>query len=228
MKILAIETSTEWCSVALADGARSLCRREHAGQTHSARVLPMVDALLAEAGLRLADLNALAFGAGPGSFTGLRIACAVTQGLALGAGLPVIGVSTLESVAEQTGCERVLALLDARMAEVYWAAYVRVSGRWQTVCPPVLSMPDAVAVPGSGWQAAGSGWDVLGSAHQARLAGQLCGHSPGLVPDAAAMLPLARAAWLRGEARDAAEAAPVYLRDKVALTRDERAAHRSG
>lgn len=225
MKLLVLDTSTEWCSAALwLDGAVR-ARRELAGQRHSSLILPMIDGLLAENGLRLADLDGIGYGAGPGSFTGLRIACAVTQGLAFGAGLPVAGVSTLESLAGQAGRQRVLTLLDARMAEVYWAAYERTDAGWRTSVEPRLALPESVYVPdGDGWIGAGNGFAVLDDALRAPIAARLGRIEADLMPDAAAMAPLAAQAFTRGEGRDAAEAAPIYLRDKVALTVDERRA----
>ena len=225
MKLLVLDTSTEWCSAALwLDGAL-LARRELAEQRHSSLILPMVDSLLKEAGIALRALDGIGYGAGPGSFTGLRIACAVTQGLALGADLPVVGVSTLESLAAQTGADRVLTLLDARMAEVYWAAYERDGEDWRTVIEPRLALPDSVFVPdGDGWIGAGNGFAVLDANVRPGILAKLKRVDETLMPDAAAMAPLAVRTFARGEAGDAALAAPIYLRDKVALTVDERRA----
>src|SRR5437763_856107 len=154
--ILAIETSSELASCALlnTNGAQpgapaAVLARESSGvRTHSQAVLPMVQELLREAGVRLADCDAVAFGAGPGSFTGVRTACGVAQGLAFGAGLPVLPLVTLEAMAEacrvRTGASEVVAVLDARMGEVYWAQY-RWDGGWEVVSEPVLCAPDAVA-----------------------------------------------------------------------------------
>ncbi len=228
MKLLVLDTATEWCSAALwLDGAVR-ARRELAGQRHSSLILPMVDALLQEAGVSLRALDGIGYGAGPGSFTGLRIACAVTQGLALGADLPVAGVSTLESLAAQSGGDRVLTLLDARMAEVYWAAYEREGEDWRAVIEPRLALPDSVFVPdGAGWVGAGNGYAVLDAAQRAAIADTLVRLDETLMPDAAAMAPLAARAFARGQGMDAALAAPLYLRDKVALTVDERRARQS-
>lgn len=228
MKLLVLDTATEWCSAALwLDGAVR-ARRELAGQRHSSLILPMVDALLQEAGVSLRALDGIGYGAGPGSFTGLRIACAVTQGLALGADLPVAGVSTLESLAAQSGGDRVLTLLDARMAEVYWAAYEREGEDWRAVIEPRLALPDSVFVPdGAGWVGAGNGYAVLDAAQRAAVADTLVRLDETLMPDAAAMAPLAARAFARGQGMDAALAAPLYLRDKVALTVDERRARQS-
>ena len=225
MKLLVLDTSTEFCSAALwLDGAVR-AERTRAGQQHSSLLLPMVDRLLRESDMSLRMLDGVAFGAGPGSFTGLRIACAVTQGLALGVDLPVVGISTLEALAQQASGDRVMTLLDARMSEVYWAAYERDEAGWRAVFAPRLALPETVEVPaGEAWSGAGNGFRVLSDAHRDALAARLTAIDDTLVPDAAAMAPLAAAAFARGEATDAAEAAPVYLRDKVALTVEERRA----
>jgi tRNA threonylcarbamoyladenosine biosynthesis protein TsaB len=228
MKLLVLDTSTEFCSAALWLDGQIHARRVLAGQRHSSLLLPMVDELLRESAISLRQLDGIAYGAGPGSFTGLRIACAVTQGLAFGADLPVVGVSTLESIAVQTGADRVLTVLDARMAEVYWAAYQRESAGWRCVTEPALALPESVAVPdGNDWVGAGNGFVALGEVLRPRLAAQLARIDDTIMPDAAAMAPLAAAAFARGEGMDAALAAPIYLRDKVALTVDERRARKS-
>ncbi|MHB1076279.1 tRNA (adenosine(37)-N6)-threonylcarbamoyltransferase complex dimerization subunit type 1 TsaB [Thiobacillus sp.] len=228
MKLLVLDTSTEWCSAALWLDGHIQARRILAEQRHSSLLLPMVDDLLRESAVTLRQLDGIAYGAGPGSFTGLRIACAVTQGLALGADLPVVGVSTLESIAEQTGAGQVLTVLDARMAEVYWAAYRREGVGWHTVSEPQLALPESVAVPeGGDWVGAGNGFVALGNVLRPRLAARLARIDDTLMPDAAAMAPFAARAFEGGEGQDAALAAPIYLRDKVALTVDERRARRS-
>lgn len=216
MKLLAIDTSTEYCSAALWLNGDVRAERVQAGQAHSALLLPMVDALLAQAGIHLRELDGIAFGAGPGSFTGLRIACAVTQGLAMGADLPVLGVSTLASIAQQTRAARVLTVLDARMSEVYWAAYERMAEGWEGLTEPMLSKPESIALPDDrSWIGAGNGLHLLSSM-------QFSERYPEIMPDAAAIAVLAAPAFARGEGIDAALAAPIYLRDKVALTADER------
>src|SRR5512139_1027700 len=234
MKLLVLDTSTEWCSAALWLDGPIQARRVLAEQRHSSLLLPMVDELLREAGVTLRQLDGIGYGAGPGSFTGLRIACAVTQGLAFGADLPVVGVSTLQSIAEQTGADHVLTVLDARMAEVYWAAYERGGDYpeghkgWRAVSAPQLALPESVVVPaGGGWVGAGNGFAVLGESLRPRLAAQLARIDDTLMPDAAAMAPLAARAFALGEGTDAALAAPIYLRDKVALTVDERRGKKS-
>ncbi|MFP5407883.1 MAG: tRNA (adenosine(37)-N6)-threonylcarbamoyltransferase complex dimerization subunit type 1 TsaB [Gammaproteobacteria bacterium] len=228
MKVLVLDTSTEWCSAALWLDGRIQARRVLAEQRHSSLLLPMVDDLLRESGLGLRQLDGIGYGAGPGSFTGLRIACAVTQGLAFGADLPVVGVSTLQSIAEQAGAERVLTVLDARMAEVYWAAYARDGTGWRAVIEPQLALPESVVIPpGDAWVGAGNGFAALGAVLRPRLEAGLVRIDATLMPDAAAMAPLAAGAFERGEGMDAALAAPIYLRDKVALTVDERRARQS-
>jgi tRNA threonylcarbamoyladenosine biosynthesis protein TsaB len=225
MKLLVIDTSTEYCSAALWLDGQIRAHRVLAEQRHSSLLLPMVDALLRESDISLRQLDGIGYGAGPGSFTGLRIACAVTQGLAFGADLPVVGVSTLESIAEQAGADQVLTVLDARMAEVYWAAYQREDAGWRIVSEPQLALPESVAVPdGADWVGAGNGFVVLGEVLRPRLAARLARIDERIMPDAAAMAPLAARAFERGEGVDAALAAPIYLRDKVALTVDERRA----
>lgn len=225
MKVLVLDTSTEWCSAALWLDGRIQARRVLAEQRHSSLLLPMVDDLLRESDLSLRQLDGIGYGAGPGSFTGLRIACAVTQGLAFAADLPVVGVSTLQSIAEQAGADRILTVLDARMAEVYWAAYERDGAGWRTVAAPQLALPESVMIPpGGDWVGAGNGFAALGAVLRPRLEAGLVRIDDTLMPDAAAMAPLAARAFERGEGLDAALAAPIYLRDKVALTVDERRA----
>ena len=134
MRVLALETSTEYCSVALWQDGVVIEHIELVGQKHSERLMEMLDAVLKEAGFGIKDMNGIAFGMGPGSFTGVRIACGVTQGLAFGANLPVVGVCTLEALAVATGKSRVIAALDARMGEIYHAAYRKQDGSWRSRC----------------------------------------------------------------------------------------------
>lgn len=164
MKILAIETSTEYCSVALwQDGALSE-RCELVGQKHSEVLLAMLDALLKEADVTLNQLDGIAFGKGPGSFTGVRIACGVAQGLALGTNLQVVGVCTLEALAQAAGHDKVIAALDARMGEIYFAAYEKRHEDWQTVIEPCLCKAEnAPVIEGENWVGAGSGFALASS-----------------------------------------------------------------
>lgn len=223
MKLLALDTSTENCSLALWLDGDVISRQELAGQRHSDLILPMLEALLCDAGLALGALDGIAFGAGPGSFTGLRIGCGVAQGLALGADLPVLGVSTLLALAAAAPGERVIACLDARIGEIYHAAYERRDGLWATVCEPSLGFAqDAPAVSGSGWVGAGSGFSAYGEALQARYAGQLVSSNGGVYPQAQEMARLAAPLFGQGLGQDAALAAPLYIRNKVALKTSER------
>ncbi|MFY9260406.1 MAG: tRNA (adenosine(37)-N6)-threonylcarbamoyltransferase complex dimerization subunit type 1 TsaB [Gallionella sp.] len=225
MRILALETSTEFCSVALwQDGdVREKC--DLVGQKHSELLLNQLDALLCEAGVRVAELDGIAFGKGPGSFTGVRIACGVTQGLALGADLSVVGVCTLLALAQATGKSRVMAALDARMGEIYHAAYALQDGAWTEISAPCLCKAEtAPPVDGVGWLGAGSGFAAYADALAARYAGQLDGVDAQAVPQAAAIAVLGAAEFLAGRGVDAALAQPLYLRDKVALKTAERVA----
>ena len=225
MRILAIETSTEYCSAALWLDGELAERFALAGQKHSQMLLPMVDELLQEKNMKLAQLDGIAFGAGPGSFTGVRIACGVTQGLALGANLPVIGISTLLALAQDTGHSKVIAALDARMAEVYHAAYELRDGEWHAIIEPGLCLPqNAPPVTGSGWHGVGSGFLAHGDALRARYADNLTGVDEKAVPHARAIAQLAAPLFAAGKGQDAALATPLYLRDKVALTTREREA----
>ncbi len=224
MRILAVETSTEYCSVALwQDGAVSE-RCELVGQKHSEVLLAMLDALLKETGATIKQLDAIAFGKGPGSFTGVRIACGVAQGLALGANLDVVGVCTLEALAQASGHDKVVAAIDARMGELYLAAYERHDDAWRAVIEPCLcKAEEAPLVTGEGWFGAGSGFAVSGASLQARYGGQLSGVDAQAVPQAGAVVRLAVVEFAKGNAVDAALALPLYLRDKVALKTSERA-----
>ena len=228
MQILALDASTDSCAVALGDGAHWAERAENAGQRHSELLLPMVRALLAEARLDLATLGGIAFGAGPGSFTGLRIACGVAQGLALGANLPVVGVTTLEAMAEtarqKSGRTRVIAALDARMREVYVAAYEHDGLRWRVVLEPAVATPgEAPLPPGDSWTGVGNGFAAYPALRE-RFRGALAGCDEGILPTAVAIGSLALPRFAAGEGVPAREAAPLYVRHRVALTTAERAA----
>jgi len=223
MNLLAIETSTAFCSVALARGEALFARHFEAGQRHAELALDAVDELLGEAGLHLAALSGIAYGEGPGSFTGLRIACGLVQGMALSRSLPVVGVCTLAALAEECGAERVIACLDARMGEVYHAAYCRSGGGLNEVSAPGVYPPEAVPeVDGGGWIGCGSGFSAFGETLSKRYGRDLAGVRPQVSPTASAVLRLARTRFQRGQGRDAASAVPIYLRDKVALKTNER------
>lgn len=218
MRFCAFETATDWCSVALwLDGEiRSLERRAPNG--HAELALPMLERLLAGAGCNAGDVQAVAFGAGPGAFTGLRIACGLAQGIAFARGLPVVGISSLEAMAEESGAGRVVACLDARMGEVYHAALEKDGDRWREVTPARCSRPAAFTVPaGEGWIGCGNGFEAYGPMGMARVL-------PGVHPTAEAVARLAAPRLAAGEGVDAALAAPNYVRDKVAFTQAELAA----
>jgi len=226
LNLLAIETSTELCSVALLRGEEMLADESHAPNQHAEQLAPMIRRLLARAEMAVGGLDALAFGQGPGSFTGLRIACGIAQGLAFGSGRPVIPVPSLLALAEQAGAARVVAALDARMGETYLAAYARTGKDWEVVVAPGLFMQDALPpLPGTGWVATGSGFDAFPWL-RAAYASQVSASVAGDLPRAAAVARLAARRHARGEFLAAEEAAPLYLRDKVALTTRERQAAR--
>ena len=223
MKILALDTSTEYCSAALLAGDAVYERGALAGQKHSQLVLAMVDAVLREAGVALADLDGIAYGEGPGSFTGLRIGCGVVQGLAFGANLRVVGVGTLLAMAEGSGASRAVCCLDARMNEIYHAAYEKRDGAWHALHEPtVCAAAAAPPVPGAGWLACGSGFRAYADALHARYGDQLAATEPDVYPRAADVARLAAPRFACGDATPPELAAPLYVRNKVALRIDER------
>jgi len=221
LRILAIETATAACSAALYIDGEISERHELAPREHALLILPMIDALLAEADVPIAALDAIAYGRGPGSFTGVRIAASVVQGIAFAANLPVVAVSTLATLAQgamrETGKHRVMAALDARMDEVYWGLYEREPGGLprlqgeECVCAPRV-----VTVPESGvWIAAGSGWASYRVELQERV-GQRAGLLlSDLQPRAGDLVCLAAQGYRQGEILRPEEAIPVYLRDTV-------------
>ena len=225
MKILAIETSCEHASVALLIDDETVERRLEGHANHSERLLPSLRELLADAQIALTALDAVAFGAGPGAFTGVRLACGVAQGLAMGADIGVVPVCSLEALALQGRAETVLALTDARMGEIYWAAY-RVQGvRLTQLRPPACTPPQALDVPpGEHWFAIGSALPAYETALRTVLSDRLCGWDGAAVPQAAAVARLAAQCAARGALVAPELAAPLYVRDKVALTTAERLA----
>jgi tRNA threonylcarbamoyladenosine biosynthesis protein TsaB len=215
MRFVAFETSSEWCSVALfADG--DIAGIEiRAGHRHSELALPMMDQLLSERRLTPRDLDAVAFGAGPGAFTGLRIACGLAQGLAVARALPVIGISSLEAIAQESGATRVVVCIDARMREVYYSALEIEGRRWREVVPAQCVSPQGLELPaGDGWIGYGSGFAVYGNLGLKKVLGEV--H-----PTALAVAQLAAPRLQAGEGVDAAQATPIYVRDKVAFTKQE-------
>ena len=213
MRFAAIETSTEWCSLAVWRDGEIAALERRAGHRHSELALPMLETLLGKD-----QLDAVAFGAGPGAFTGLRIACALAQGLAFARGLPVIGISSLEALAQESGAARVVACTDARMREVYYAALEKRAGRWHEVIAAQCVAPQsAPRPPGEGWVGCGNGFEVYGEALKAKVSVM----KPAIHPTAVAVAQLAAPRLAAGEGVDAALAAPVYVRDKVAFTKEE-------
>ena len=228
--LLAFDTATEHMSIALAVRGEVFAHEAAGGAQASATLIPAILALLAKAGVTLRELDAIAFGRGPGAFTGLRTACSVAQGLAFGANKPVLPIDTLLTVAEDARgadrrAQRVWVTMDARMNEVYAAQYAFADGRWAALDAPMLTTPDALnerwlvqapeLIAGSALAAFGERF----ATHGARLV-------PDALPRASAMLPLAQALWAAGGAVDAALALPLYVRDKVAQTTLERDAAR--
>jgi tRNA threonylcarbamoyladenosine biosynthesis protein TsaB len=223
--ILAIETSSETASCALLRGEALYTRSSSGVRTHSQAILPMIQELLAEAGVALRECDAIAYGSGPGSFTGVRTACGIAQGLGYGAGLPLVPVVTLDAMAlachQQHGGSDILTVLDARMSEVYWAQYRFDSGTQapQAVLAPALSAPDAVAPQGE-VTACGNGF----AAYAEALAGKpfAAGAHADVMPHAAQIAQLGRIAFAAGQGVQAADAQPLYLRNKIAYTSAER------
>lgn len=222
MLILALETSTELGSCALWRDGQITERFCPAGRSHSETLLPLVRELLGEAGLKIAQLDAIAFGVGPGAFTGLRVACGAAQGLAVAADIPLIPVTSLAAIAELSGADRVLALLDARMGEVYAGTYLRNGDTYQLQGEIRVAAPGDVELPGNaGWLACGNAAAAYPALQERLLAVGIATQS-SLLPTAAALARLAAPQAARGEWIDAALAAPLYVRDKVAKTVAER------
>lgn len=216
--LLALDTATEACSVALLHEGRVSSHYEVIPRQHAQKLLPMIQALLADAGIGLNALDAIAFGRGPGAFTGVRIAIGVVQGLAFALDRPVLPVSNLAALAQgalrERGVSQVAAAIDARMDEVYWGCYqahdgeMRLCGHEAVIAPERVGLPQGCA---GEWFGAGTGWG-----YGERMAVQVSSHDASLLPHALDLLSLAGFAWARGEAIAADQAQPVYLRDNVA------------
>ncbi|WP_445428747.1 tRNA (adenosine(37)-N6)-threonylcarbamoyltransferase complex dimerization subunit type 1 TsaB [Alishewanella sp. HL-SH05] len=224
MNFLALDTSTEACSVALSHNGKILTLDEVCPQQHSKRILPMVQQLLAEAGVNLNQLNGIVFGRGPGSFTGVRIGVSVAQGLAFGVDVPVYGVSTLAAMAQAAAqlknAQHVIAAIDARMAEVYLAVYARdEQGLMHAISAEVAAKPSALpaAITALNFDtevmAVGTGWQTYQSQLQGILSASVA--KDILYPSAQYMLPFAAQAWQQGHFVAAEQAEPVYVRDEV-------------
>lgn len=221
-RILAIDTATEACSVALWNNGEKHALFEICPREHTQRILPMVQQILAESGVSLNQLDALAFGRGPGSFTGVRIGIGIAQGLAMGADLPMIGVSTLATMAQgafrQMGATQVLAAIDARMGEVYWGQYQRQNdGVWvgentEAVFTPERAQQNVMALAGE-WASVGTGWgtypDMAAATPITLVDGQIT------LPQAEDMLPLALVDFALGKMTAVENAQPIYLRNEV-------------
>ena len=223
MRILALDTATESCSAALLISGETLVRELELDRGHAERILFMIDELMSEAGLDLGSLDAIAFGRGPGGFTGVRLAASVTQGLAFGAGLPVIPISDLQAVAQRafgidSAAERMLVCNDARMHEVYWGCFEQAKGLARPICEERVSKPDAVASLVD-WpthiHGAGRGFSAYPEL-SAGLGDRLVVTHPLLLPRAREIALLAAPVLASGGAVPAEEAIPIYIRDEVA------------
>ncbi|CRM26275.1 MULTISPECIES: tRNA (adenosine(37)-N6)-threonylcarbamoyltransferase complex dimerization subunit type 1 TsaB [Pseudomonas] len=222
--LLALDTATEACSVALLHDGKVTSHYEVIPRLHAQKLLPMIKQLLEEAGTTLSAVDAIAFGRGPGAFTGVRIAIGVVQGLAFALERPVLPVSNLAVLAQRAlrehGATQVAAAIDARMDEVYWGCYRETAGEMRLVGVEAVQAPQSSVLPADAsgdWFGAGTGWG-----YAERIPVQLAGQDAAMLPHAEDLLTLARFAFERGEAIVADQAAPVYLRDKVAQTKAER------
>ena len=230
MNIVAIDTATEAFSVALQyNNDKTLHRYSIESRMHAKLLLPALDELFAEAGIERPDLNAVAFGRGPGAFTGVRIATAASQAIAMAFELPLAPVSTLAAIAlrahREQGVNNIAVAIDARMGEVYWGAYRINNGLPELYDHEQVCAPGDVPELGSEWTAAGTGWDVwaeqLQNASGAAIVDAMDGEMPAL-PHALDILQIGRSIIEQGAGVDAAEALPVYLRDNVAKTEAQR------
>ena len=222
MKLLALDTSTEACSAALSIDGEITQQYKVAPRQHTHLILKMIENLLQDTGLKSSDIDVLAFGRGPGSFMGVRVAAGVVQGIAFAHSIQVVPVSTLAAIAsvamQQTNQSKVLAAIDARMSEVYWGAYTQNSdGKIILQGEECVIAPDKAPIPEQGeWVAAGTGWGSYGEVLKPRL-GERCIESlDDCFPSAEAIAKLALVAYEKGESVTAGEAVPVYLRDNVA------------
>lgn len=223
---LALDTSTEHLSLALSGGTAGLTVRDwHVGQRHAELTLQAIEQLLADTGVLRSEISGIAFGMGPGSFTGLRIGCGIAQGLAFGLNIPLLGISTLQALAAQCEGEQAYVCLDARMNQVYCAAYRKQDGQWLETVAATVCDPDAVPLPeGEGWIGLGSGFAAYGSLLAPRLGNAIASIVPDRFPHAREILALATPLFDAGKGLPADQAELLYLRDKVALKTHERVA----
>ncbi|WP_373974957.1 tRNA (adenosine(37)-N6)-threonylcarbamoyltransferase complex dimerization subunit type 1 TsaB [Chitinibacter sp. SCUT-21] len=228
MPFLAIDTSSDQLSLAIShDPAKPIVAREWAvGQKHAELTLPYLKQLLSEQGIAMSELKGIAYPCGPGSFTGLRIGCGITQGLAYALNIPVVGISTLQALAQASGAIRAYVCIDARMNQVYCAAYERQADQsWREVHAAQVCNPEDVPVPeGCDWFGIGTGFHSYGAALQERIGAHLSQIDAARQAHAREMLQLALPQFAKGQVQAAHEANLVYLRDKVALKTHERVA----
>ncbi|WP_205342954.1 tRNA (adenosine(37)-N6)-threonylcarbamoyltransferase complex dimerization subunit type 1 TsaB [Denitrificimonas caeni] len=218
--LLALDTATEACSVALLHNGQVFSRYAVIPRLHAQSILPMISEVLAEAGIAKTAVDAIAFGRGPGAFTGLRIAVGVVQGLAFALECPVLPISNLAAIAQRAcreyGAKHVAVAIDARMDEVYWGCYTLLDGEVQLQGIEAVLPPERAELPRGAadteWFAAGTGWQ----AYAERIAVPVEARAPQLLPHAVDILNLAQGMWQRGEAISAQQAQPIYLRDQVA------------
>ncbi len=229
MKILAFDTSTEFMSIALQIGEQTISHIQEAGPKASQLILPQIQMLLAEASISLKALDGIAFGAGPGAFTGVRVACGVAQGLAFGANLPVVAVNTLTAVAQASGQNKVIVCQDARMGEVYYSALEKKASEknnntWDKYEATIVCKPEAVpSLLGGDWVGVGSGWKVYDEVLSKRYEQNIVKKLTEISPTGEAILQLAQPIFIAGQATSASDARPIYIRNRVALTSNERA-----
>ena len=230
MKLLAFETATEACSVAVWIDGEVRERFEIAPRRHAELALPWAEALLAEAGIARSQLDAIAVGRGPGAFTGVRLAVAIAQGIALALDKPVVPVSTLAALAAQAGGERILAAIDARMGEVYAATFRRDGEHVIATSKETVGVPDAVQLSGdeADWEGVGTGFSAIEGVLHRRLHPRFRSVDAAALPHAADVARLAALAFARGEGVAPERLEPAYLRDNVALTLEQQQALRAG
>ncbi len=225
--IVALDTSTEACSVALQCGDESIFRYTVEPRVHAKALLPMLNELMAEAGITPKQLDAVTFARGPGAFTGVRIATAAAQAIALGADLPVAPVSTLAAIAtrcaRETGASKVAVAIDARMGEVYWGAYQLSVDLPELIGDECVCTPERVTALDNTWCAAGTGWQTY-TAQLEQITGVVRTEGVDPFPHALDVLSIGKQLFERGGGVSAGQALPVYLRDNVALTIEQRAA----
>ena len=226
--VLAIETSTEVCSIGLSVCGNITVAEKTGNQSHSEHVLPMIDKLLVSKNIGIGEIDVIGFGAGPGSFTGVRLACGVAQGLAFGVNIPVVPVSSLEAMAQHTKMDKVVVCQDARMNQVYAAAFERKGGAWRATIDPYVCDPQDVIIPaGDGWVACGSGFvsyqEIFATSTNFSI--PILDHAY-IRPRAREIMHITCREFADGNAVCAEDAIPVYVRDKVALTLNEQLSNR--